>query len=114
MKNTGDEAEEKRLQGYLDNLRALWDGGEETVRVRFPNWQVDAFLHDADDAVSKVNLRLVGLICVVSEPERLIVQLPQYRVRKRMASTVTIEPDARLGAAFIYSEARWQRAKRRT
>ena len=108
-----DRESKRRLQGYLDNLRALWEGGEETLRVRFPNWQVDAFLHDEDNAVAKVNLRLVGLICVVSEPGRVVVQLPQYRVRKRMKSTVSIKPDARLGAAYLYGETRWQRAKRR-
>ena len=112
VKGGGDEEREKRLQGYLDTLRALWDGGEETLRVRFPNWQVDAHLHDADDAVAKVNLRLVGVICVAPEPERVVVQLPQYRVRKRMKSTVLLEPDARLGAAYVYGETRWQRAKR--
>ena len=90
LKKAEDRGEEERarsLQGYLDNLEALWKGGEEQVRVRFPNWQVDAFLHDADDhdadeLVSKVSLRLVGLVCVVQEPERVVVQ------RRRPASPV--------------------------
>ena len=106
-----DNEEEKQLQGYLDTLRKLWDEGEESLRVRYPNWQVDARLHGEDDAVAKVSLRLVGVVCVADEPRRVDVQLPSYRIRKRAKNTVVLEPDARLGAAYVYGETRWQRAK---
>ena len=106
-----DDKEEKRLQGYLDTLRKLWDDGEESLRVRYPNWQVDARLRGEDDAMTKVSLRLVGVACVADEPHRVEVQKPSYRTRKRAKNAVTLEPDAKLGAAYIYSETRWQRAK---
>ena len=108
-----DEGELERLGRYLANLNARWSEGERKVRVRTPNLQVEAAVRYPDEGREKLNLRLVGLICVSEDPSEVIVQLPHTRSRKGRADRVTIEPDAKIEQALVYGERRWQGAKGR-
>ena len=81
------------------------------MRVRTPNLQVEAAVYCPNEGREKLNLRLVGLICVAEDPSEVVVQLPHTRFRKGRADRVAIEPDAKIERALVYGERRWQGAK---